>query len=145
MVTYIVEIVSILAGAVFVFLGLTKYGVWKGISISGGFMPVLCGGLVIIFSVLMIFSKIKRKGKAEKIPLAALIPVGAMLLILAFNALFGLIGACVAVSFLWLKIIEKYTWRRSIIVSVFLFIFIYGVFKLWLKVPFPMGLLENIL
>ena len=38
--TYIVEVVGIIAGIVYMIMGITKYGVWEGISISGGFMPL---------------------------------------------------------------------------------------------------------
>ena len=63
--TYIVEIVSIIAGVVYMLTGILRYGLWKGISISGGFMPLLCGGLVALFSALMLISKIKKGEKAE--------------------------------------------------------------------------------
>lgn len=33
--TYIVEVVGIIAGIVYMIMGITKYGVWEGISISG--------------------------------------------------------------------------------------------------------------
>ena len=39
--TYIVEVVGIIAGIVYMIMGITKYGVWEGISISGGFMPLV--------------------------------------------------------------------------------------------------------
>ena len=45
--TYIVEIFSIAAGAFYIYMGAAKYGWWKGISISGGFMPIVCGGAVL--------------------------------------------------------------------------------------------------
>ena len=55
--TYIVEVVGIIAGIVYMIMGITKYGVWEGISISGGFMPLVCGGFLTLFCVLMLISK----------------------------------------------------------------------------------------
>lgn len=61
--TYIVEVVGIIAGIVYMIMGITKYGVWEGISISGGFMPLVCGGFLTLFCVLMLISKIKKERK----------------------------------------------------------------------------------
>lgn len=143
--TYIIEICSILAGLFYVFMGLVKYGWWKGISISGGFMPILCGGLLTLFSVLMLITKIRKGEKAEKFDSKSLIPMGAMALILLFNYLVGLLGACVIVALLWLRFIEKYSWLKSVTVSIVLFVCVFGIFRLWLNVPFPTGLLGNLL
>ena len=65
--TYIVEVVGIIAGIVYMIMGITKYGVWEGISISGGFMPLVCGGFLTLFCVLMLISKIKKGEKADSI------------------------------------------------------------------------------
>ena len=100
--TYIVEVVGIIAGIVYMIMGITKYGVWEGISISGGFMPLVCGGFLTLFCVLMLISKIKKGEKADSIDKKALIPVGAMIAILLCNYLVGLLGACIVVGFLWL-------------------------------------------
>lgn len=143
--TYMIEIFSIAAGIFYVYMGATKYGWWKGISISGGFMPIVCGALLILFSVLMLIAKLKKKEKAEKINPKVFIPMGAMILILLLNHLVGLVGACIVVAFLWLKLIEKYSWVKSTVVSVILFVCVYGIFRMWLNVPFPTGLIGSLL
>ena len=140
--TYIVEVVGIIAGIVYMIMGITKYGVWEGISISGGFMPLVCGGFLTLFCVLMLISKIK---KADSIDKKALLPVGAMIAILLCNYLVGLLGACIVVGFLWLKFVEKFSWAKSLLVSVVMFAAVYGIFRLWLNVPFPTGLLGELL
>ena len=143
--TYIVEVVGIIAGIVYMIMGITKYGVWEGISISGGFMPLVCGGFLTLFCVLMLISKIKKGEKADAIDKKALIPVGAMIAILLCNYLVGLLGACIVVGFLWLKFVEKFSWAKSLLVSVVMFAAVYGIFRLWLNVPFPTGLLGELL
>ena len=143
--TLVIEIAGILIGLFYVVMGAAKYGVWKGISISGGFMPIVCGGLLVIFCVLMILSKVKKKEHAEKLSPKVLIPLGAMAAILVLNYLVGLIGACIIVAFLWVKFIEKFSWKKSILTAVVLFMFVYGIFRLWLTVPFPTGLLGTII
>ena len=93
----------------------------------------------------MIISKKKKGVKSEKFEAKALLPVGAMILILLCNLLFGMLPACMIVAFLWLKFVEKYSWKTSLIATVILYIFIYAIFKLWLNVPFPTGLLGELL
>ena len=142
---YIIEILGIISGLIYVLIGTTKYGLWKGITIAGGFVPTVVGGLVLILSILMIISKSKRNEKADPFEKKALIPVAAMVVILLCNLLVGLLPACMVVSFLWLRFIEKYSWKSSILSTAFLWIFIYLVFRLWLNVPFPTGLLGELL
>ena len=143
--TYIVEVVGIIAGIVYMIMGITKYGVGEGFSISGLFMPLVCGGFLTLFCVLMLISKIKKGEKADSIDKKALIPVGAMIAILLCNYLVGLLGACIVVGFLWLKFVEKFSWAKSLLVSVVMFAAVYGIFRLWLNVPFPTGLLGELL
>lgn len=142
---YIIEIIGIITGVLYVIMGVSKYGIWSRITINGGFMPAVCGALVTVMSILMIISKKKKGVKSEKFEAKALLPVGAMILILLCNLLFGMLPACMIVAFLWLKFVEKYSWKTSLIATVILYIFIYAIFKLWLNVPFPTGLLGELL
>ena len=139
---YIVEIIGIIAGLGAIGMGLGKYGWWDSISIGGGFMPTIVGTLLVLFCVLMLISKVRRKEKAEKMDLKVLLPIGAMLLILLCNYLLGLLPACILVSFLWLLLIEKYSWKKALLISAIMFVCVYGIFRLWLNVPFPKGLLN---
>lgn len=142
--TYIFEIFCIIAGIFYIFMGISKYVLWKGISIGGGFMPFICGAALVLLSILMLIDKRKRADNPEKIKPKVFLPVGAMILILLLNYILGLVGACIAVSFLWLKFVEKYSLLKSAGSSVILLIFIYFIFCIWLNVPFPRGLLGSI-
>lgn len=142
--TYIFEIFCIIAGIFYIFMGISKYVLWKGISIGGGFMPFICGAALVLLSILMLIDKRKRADNPAKIKSKVFLPVGAMILILLLNYILGLVGACIAVSFLWLKFVEKYSLLKSAGSSVILLIFIYFIFCIWLNVPFPRGLLGSI-
>ncbi len=65
--TYIVEVVGIIAGIVYMIMGDYEIRRVEGISISGGFMPLVCGGFLTLFCVLMLISKIKKGEKADSI------------------------------------------------------------------------------
>ena len=105
-------------------------------------MPIVCGGLVLIISVLMLVSKVKKKETAKQFTSKSIIPMGAMGVVLIFNQVIGLLGACALVTFLWLKFIEKYSYLRSAVVSSVLFAGVYAIFRMWLNVPVPMGILR---
>lgn len=143
--TYIIEILGIVAGLFYIIYGLGKYGWWEGISISGGFMPVVCGSFVVVCATLMLIDKIRKKEKAEKFNVRALIPVGAMLLILVCNYFIGMLGACVLVMFLWLRFFEKYSWLKSAVISAVIFVGVFAIFRLWLNVPFPKGIIGQLM
>ena len=52
----------------------------------------------------------------------------------------GLNLSCLLYLFLWLKVIEKASWKAIIIIEVFMAALILGVFVFWMQVQFPMGL-----
>lgn len=137
--TYIIEIFSIVAGIFYIFMGAVKYGWWEGISIGGGFMPIVSGAFIVVSSIWMLVEKMKKGASSEKFQIRSLLPVGAMLLILLCNYLIGMLGACAAVMLLWLRFYEKYSWLKSIIVTLIIMAFVYGIFRFWLNVPFPKG------
>lgn len=143
--TFLIEILGIILGVFYAFMGITKYGIWEGKTILGGFMPTVCGSALAILCVLLIISKIKRGEKGMKFSPVALLPVAAMLAILLVNLLIGLLPACIVVSALWLRFIEKYSWKTAVIASLILFAFMYGIFGMWLNVPFHQGLLGELL
>lgn len=147
--TYIIEILSILFGLYFMYGGIFKYGLWKGITIGAGFFPAVTGAALIIIATLMLIQKLRnRKNETEaegKFNPRMLIPVGAMAAVLILNQLVGLLGACLVMNYFWLRFLEKFSWKTSIITSALIFIFAFLIFKTWLSVPFPMGLLDKVL
>ena len=46
---------------------------------------------------------------------------------------------------LWLKLVEKTPWKTTIIILLFLMALVIGVFVLWLGVPFPEGLIMDLI
>ncbi|MDC7239691.1 MAG: tripartite tricarboxylate transporter TctB family protein, partial [Spirochaetales bacterium] len=43
----------------------------------------------------------------------------------------------------WLKIYEKYSWKKSLPISIITTAALYGIFAMWLMVPFPAGVIFN--
>lgn len=136
---YIMEIIFIIVGIISVFTGLTKHKFWIEKVPGGGFMPVVIGTLLIILSVLIVLKK-DQKAKV-KLSKKELIPIIAMIILLILTKVIGLLPSLLIIVLGMLRFVENYSWKNSIIISVVLMAIIYAVFSLWLKVPFPRGII----
>lgn len=133
------EIIFIIAGIISVFTGLTKHKFWIEKVPGGGFMPVVIGTLLIILSALIVLKK-DQKAKV-KLSKKELIPIIAMVILLILTKVIGLLPSLLIIVLGMLRFVENYSWKNSIIISVVLMSIIYAIFSLWLKVPFPRGII----
>lgn len=135
----IVPIISILIGVYWIYYAVTKYGLWAGTAPGAGFLPMVVGLMLIIFSIWILTTPVVYKeGALQK---KAFYPVIASILGLASVSIFGLIISMGLFVLLWLLILEKFSIFKATIIGVCATLFIYFVFKVWLMVPFPKGLL----
>ena len=132
-------ILTLLVGAVWFFLGITQYGYWSEGRAMSGFFPTIIGGGLILMSVFAFLAELK----AEKpsFILAYLHPVAAALGMVLLAMLIGFFASLALYIFCWLKWYEKYNLRLSLFTSVATTAAMYGIFGMWLKVPFPAGIL----
>ncbi|MGN1164541.1 MAG: tripartite tricarboxylate transporter TctB family protein, partial [Candidatus Ornithospirochaeta sp.] len=139
-----VFLVTTVIGIVWVFLGVSKYGLWNDAEgPMSGFFPTIVGSALIFFSIIGFLQSLTQgKVKFEK---SALLIVGSVAMILILNYLIGLLPALLIFYVLYLKLIEKYSWKTTIIATVFFGGIVYGAFKVWLGVPFPKGLLFSLI
>lgn len=136
---YIIPILTTILGCVWVFLGVTEYGVWSAKGPSGGFFPVFVGGLLMLASF---FALIQAKNTKEtKYKLISLLPLGACIAIVLISQVFGMLTCILVYLITWLRWFEKYKWKSTLIISGVTMLLIYGVFVKWLQVPFTQGLL----
>jgi hypothetical protein len=127
----------------------TGLTLWKGLSIGNGLVPgaasaIMMAMLLITISKTLRTTKINRQyfedsfkaiNWREMIPL--LIAVGCIV----STFLIGMLLTMTVMVFCWLKFLSGYGIKRSALTTVGSMLFIYGVFKLWLQVPLPRGLL----
>jgi hypothetical protein len=113
---------------------------------GSGFMPFGLGVVLAALSVLLVLSNLGRDAGRTPFwePRAWHRPLLALLVMVAFAAVFNWIGAVVSVMALvitWLLVLE----RKSIVVAVFTGVttgvVVYLVFEVGLKAPFPPGVL----
>jgi len=134
-----VPTISIIFGIYWLYMGMTKYGFWAGTAPGAGFLPAIVGVMLIGFSVWILTTPVVYKeGALQK---KAFYPVLLSIAGLLAVYVIGLILAMGLYIIVWTKFIEKLSIKKSLIVGVCATVFIYVVFKVWLMVPFPTGLL----
>jgi len=121
-----------------------EYGLWVRRGPGGGFMPLLAGIFTIVFAVWMMLAARNEKVSAELASWHALLPIAGLVGVLAGSYVVGLIPAIALFLVLWLKVVEHYPLKFSLVTGVSSAAVLYLVFGVWLQVPFPLGVLENI-
>jgi hypothetical protein len=135
----IIPILTFIFGAVWIFVGLTEYN-WMIEGTPGkGFFPSIIGGLMMLVSVILFFQDYHKKKIDYQFK--HLFPIIAVLIIVGSSYIIGMILAIALYMLIWLFAYEKYSLKFSIIFTVCGTLFIYGVFAVWLNIPFPTGLL----
>ncbi|WHH60353.1 tripartite tricarboxylate transporter TctB family protein [Petroclostridium sp. X23] len=132
---------SVIIGIYCVYSGLFVYELWVRRGPGGGFMPVLGGGLAIIFGIMAFIANSKDKSPSG-FSWKAFIPVAALIGLILGSYVFGLIISIAIYIFLWLKFMEKYNVAKSVVTGVTCAAILYGIFVAWLKVPLPSGIFE---
>jgi len=140
MVGRIISILSILVSVFWIQQGLFQYQFWGKDSPGGGFIPVLFGVIVAAASVSVLLRRREKSGDYKSIELTSFIPVAGAVAGILLLQFFGILPAVLLFTFLWMKFLSKYSWLKSLAVSLIFSAFIIGVFRMWLHVPFPKGI-----
>ena len=136
----VVALACIAIAVVWMYLGITKYGLWdpKEGPLSG-FFPTIIGGVLLISSALYFIRSFSMEGaKYEKG--AIQLAIG-MLVIFGASYLIGFLPTLLLFYIFWLRVMEKMPVRTIIIATVVMTAIVYGTFSMWRRVPFPEGLL----
>lgn len=133
----LLPIVTAIIGLAWVYIGLRYHGWWIEGRAASGFFPSLVGGLLALLSVMAIISELKEE--PPKFFLFHVHPVLAAVLVVVTALLIGFFPALALYVLGWLKLYEKYGWRFSLSVTAVTTAGMYGIFYMWLRVPFPQG------
>ena len=136
----VVALACIAIAVVWMYLGITQYGLWdpKEGPLSG-FFPTIIGGVLLISSAIYFIQSFSMEGaKYEKG--AIQLAIG-MLVIFGASYLIGFLPTLLLFYIFWLRVMEKMPVRTIIIATVVMTAIVYGTFSMWLRVPFPEGLL----
>jgi len=134
----------IVTSVVWIYKGVTEFGFWN--PLRGGtpaFMPICIATVLLITSTIMLFLSYKEV-KPTYTRLCFLFLVLCMAIV-GLSLLIGFLPASLLFVLLWLRLIEKAPWKGTLIVFASLAAIAYGVFNIWLSVPFPKGLLLKLI
>jgi len=140
----VLPVLFIVMSVVWIYIGLTKFGYFDKMNGgTPGFLPITCAAIMLVASIAELLSLL-RNGSEDEAPhfnrnciLFFLLCFG----IVALSYLIGLLLSMIIFVFIWLKFVEKCSWKSTLIVLAINIAIGYGVFQLALGVPFPQGLI----
>jgi hypothetical protein len=140
----VIPFCGIIMSAVFIYLGVSKYGFWD--EFKGplpGFFPTLIAILMLGASVLALFSSRKEETVSWTLD-NWILPLSVIGIFLA-TWVIGLLLSLAIFVLVWLRKFEKCSWKTTLIVFGVVAVIVVGAFVLWLGVPFPRGIILTML
>ncbi|WP_319757940.1 tripartite tricarboxylate transporter TctB family protein [uncultured Sphaerochaeta sp.] len=137
----VIVIIEILVAIVWIQQGVVRYVFWENGRPGGGFVPVIFAVIVLAAALAILIKVVFGKNQKETYVFqpSAFIPVVAAVLG-GFMLQVGGIGFSVFLfTSIWMRFLSKYSWVKTLITSAIFTFFIYGIFRMWLRVPFPQG------
>ena len=141
----VIPLATIVISLVYILVGLKDYGFWKG-QPTPGFFPIIIA-VVLLASSIACFIQIARDKDSEAVRYnrnELIVMLGAAGIILC-TFVIGLVPSCLIYIFLWLKFVERASWKVILIIECIMAAIILGVFNFWLQIRFPMGLLLDMI
>ncbi len=137
----VIVIIEIIVAIVWVQQGIVRYGFWEDGRPGGGFVPVIFATIVLAAALAILISVVFGKKKQAKYAFqsSAFIPVAAAILGGFMLQVVGIALSVFLFTSIWMRFLSKYSWLKTLIASGLFTLFIYGIFGMWLRVPFPQG------
>ena len=137
----LIPLATALIGVVFAVIGFTQLGFWDK-EPKPGFFPSIIAIVLVIASIAAFFQT-RKEEEQPNYNKNELMVIGGGLSLIAGTFLVGLIPMVFLYVLFWLKVIEKGTpWKDIIIIELIVAVIVLGVFAGWLQVQFPWGMLE---
>lgn len=134
----LVPLVTGALGVLWLVVGAVDHGLWIDGRPTGGFFPGVAGVLLAVVSALAISGELKAE--PPSFIRTHLYPTIAAVSVVLAAMLIGFFPAMTVYVFLWMRLFERYSLRFSVLVTVLTIAAVYGIFSMWLRVPFPGGL-----
>ena len=135
---------TFLIAIIWIYLGVSKYGLWKaGEGPLSGFFPVVVASVLACASIFTM-----KQSLREEVPVfekQAFFVIAGICFILAGTWLIGLLPVLLIFYLGWLVLVEHLPVKTIVIATIIMTAIIYGTFAVWLKVPFPEGLLFELI
>ena len=106
-----------------------------------GFFPVIMATVMFVMCIVCLLRSFGEKQEVRYTKDELLVVGGgAALVVLAF--IIGLIPACIVFILWWMKVLQKESWKNTVIVLTICMGIAFGVFQEWLGVEFPLGVFD---
>lgn len=131
-------IVPLLMSAVFIFLS-HQLALVQSNKPGPGLWPLILSVIIAAASILLLITDHKPDSH-EKFSTKSKIVLYSVFSIIIFIYAFSKIGVVISSVLLlvfWLRIIGKESWRLTVLVSLSVTAFVYLLFVVWLRIPFP--------
>jgi len=136
----IIPLVTLVIGVVWIVYGLMYHGFWNSVKGPGiAFVPILIASVLVAVSIAGVIRSFKEKDEPDRLENWTIVLAAAAVFGLTF--IFGFIVTLLVFIFIWVRKYEKASWKHTIILLVFTFAFVFGVFDIWLDVSFPKGII----
>lgn len=141
---YIFPILLLLISVSFFFLGVTSFGFWNSAKGPlGGFYPTLISVVLLVMSLVLL--KLAGKQKDPDFRKEEWLIVEAVVMVFLCSYVVGMIPSLLLFQILWLRLVEKHSWKFAVIFAICVVTVIYLIFGVWLGIMFPVGLIGNLL
>ena len=131
--------------ALFAIIGFGDLGFWDAVNGPGpGFFPGIMAILMLVMCLVVLFQSF-RETAAVVYTRDELLIVGCGIGVAVLAFVIGLIPACALFVLWWMKILEKESWKNTLIVLAICMAIAFGVFQEWLGVDFPLGIFEELI
>lgn len=141
----IVPLSLVIMGTVFAAIGVFHLGFWHPENgPQPGFFPTIMAIVMILTSIVALLQSFRENETADyKMDELSVVAAGVGIFVATF--IIGLIPTVFAYLIIWLKVVEKSSWKATFLVLGVVAFISLGVFGAWLGVQFPLGVFENIL
>ena len=132
--------VIILISIVWIVKGLKEFGFFN--PLRGGtpaFLPIICASVMLVAGIVALIQSFKEEMPKFHLLCFIFLLLGAALIYL--TELIGLLPSLLLFVFIWIKFVEKASWKGTLLLVGLMALIGYGLFQALLNVPFPEGLL----
>ena len=143
----VLVILEIFVAVVWIQQGIVRYGFWEDGKPGGGFVPVIFGALVLGVALAILIREVFGKKSTQKpyrFQSGAYLPAAAAVIGAFMIQVLGIAAAVFFFAAIWMRYLSRYSWTKTLLSSAIFTLFIYGVFRLWLRVPFPKGFIYDL-
>ncbi|MGE4585143.1 MAG: tripartite tricarboxylate transporter TctB family protein [Sphaerochaeta sp.] len=139
----VLVVIEIIVAIVWIQQGIVRYDFWEKGRPGGGFVPVVFAIIVLVAALAILIKTVfgKKKEKTAAFQSSAFIPVAAAVLGGFMLQVVGIALSVFLFTTIWMRFLSKYSWVKTLLTSAIFTAFIYGIFGMWLRVPFPRGFL----